>query len=64
METPNLKSVAVEMWRYLREATGDDAYERYVAHHRLAHPGEEPLDRGEWFRRRQEQKWSGVTRCC
>ncbi|HVY06274.1 MAG TPA: YbdD/YjiX family protein [Burkholderiales bacterium] len=64
MDKTNLKDLASGMWRYLRQATGDDAYERYVAHHGVAHAGEAPLTRREYFKRRQEQKWSGVTRCC
>ncbi len=64
MQTSNLRNIAAGMWRYLRQVTGDDAYERYVAHHRSAHAGEVPLDRREYFKRRQDQKWSGVTRCC
>lgn len=51
-------------WRFLREATGDDAYERYLAHHRAHHPGQPPLDRAQYFRLCQEQKWSKVSRCC
>ena len=51
-------------WRYLREVSGDDAYERYLAHHAAAHAGEVPMTRKEHFAERQRQKWTGVTRCC
>jgi uncharacterized short protein YbdD (DUF466 family) len=51
-------------WSYLREVTGDDAYERYLAHHRETHPGEAPLARDQYFRDRQERKWSKISRCC
>ena len=53
-----------QVWGYLRQVTGDDAYERYVAHSRVAHPGEIPLTRQQYYRRRQEEKWSKVSRCC
>lgn len=53
-----------QVWRFLREVTGDDAYERYLAHHCLRHPGREVLTRQEYFKLRQEQKWSKVSRCC
>jgi len=53
-----------QAWQYLRQVTGDDAYERYVAHSRQAHPGETPLTRQQYFRKRQEEKWSKVSRCC
>jgi uncharacterized short protein YbdD (DUF466 family) len=51
-------------WRYLREVTGDDAYERYLAHHQKAHPDRTPMTREQYFRKRQEEKWSKVSRCC
>jgi uncharacterized short protein YbdD (DUF466 family) len=51
-------------WRYLREVSGDDAYERYLAHHAAKHACTTPLTAKEYFAERQRQKWSGVTRCC
>ncbi|MGE3297043.1 MAG: CstA-like transporter-associated (seleno)protein [Porticoccaceae bacterium] len=51
-------------WAWLREVSGDDAYERYLAHHAAAHPDGTPLGRREFFRRRQEAAWSAVKRCC
>jgi uncharacterized short protein YbdD (DUF466 family) len=51
-------------WRYLREVSGDDAYERYLAHHAAHHAGDKLLTPKEYFAERQRQKWSGVTRCC
>jgi uncharacterized short protein YbdD (DUF466 family) len=52
------------LWHYLREVTGDDAYERYIAHRKLAHAGEAHLTRPQFFKLRQEEKWSKVSRCC
>ena len=43
---------------------GDDAYERYLAHHAAEHPDEPPMSRKDYFVQRQQQKWTGVTRCC
>jgi uncharacterized short protein YbdD (DUF466 family) len=53
-----------QSWLALRELTGDDGYERYLAHHAQAHPGEPPLDRARWFKQEQHRKWNGVRRCC
>lgn len=53
-----------QVWQFIRELTGDDAYERYLAHHLAHHPDREPLTRRDYFRLRQEQKWSKVSRCC
>jgi uncharacterized short protein YbdD (DUF466 family) len=53
------------MWRWLRTATGDDAYERYVEHHSKKHSGDPVLTRAAFYAERQHRKWSsGVNRCC
>ena len=50
----------------LRELTGDDAYERYLAHWRARHAadGAAPLDRAAFYREELRRKWDGVRRCC
>jgi uncharacterized short protein YbdD (DUF466 family) len=64
MTSAELMQIPKNLWYYLRQVTGDDAYERYVAHQQAAHPGEAPLTRRQFFKKRQEEKWSKVTRCC
>ena len=60
-----LRTAASAAWRVLRAASGDDAYERYLAHYRLHHGGEgAPMSRAEYFRAEQRRKWDGVRRCC
>jgi uncharacterized short protein YbdD (DUF466 family) len=52
-------------WAAIRELTGDDAYERYLAHWHAHHaPGSTPLDRTAFCREEQRRKWEGVRRCC
>jgi uncharacterized short protein YbdD (DUF466 family) len=51
-------------WQAIRELSGDNGYERYLAHHAAVHYGKLPLSRSVWFAHRQQQKWSGVNRCC
>jgi uncharacterized short protein YbdD (DUF466 family) len=52
-------------WAVLRRITGDDAYDRYLAHWRERHTdGGAPLDRAAFFKREQAHKWDGVRRCC
>ena len=53
-----------QFWRYVRQVSGDDAYERYLAHHRATHPDQSPLTREQYFRKSQDEKWSKVSRCC
>lgn len=54
-----------QLWRMLRTATGDDAYERYLTHFRAHHPDSGPaLTRREFCARETDRKWNGVRRCC
>jgi uncharacterized short protein YbdD (DUF466 family) len=53
-----------QFWRYLRQVSGDDAYERYLAHQRATHPDDPPLTREQYFRKCQDEKWSKISRCC
>ena len=53
-------------WTALRNLSGDDAYERYLAHRRSHDACDRgaPLDRAAFFRAEQTRKWEGVKRCC
>ena len=51
-------------WDYLRQVSGDDAYERYLVHRQQEHASETPLTRQQFFKKRQEEKWGKVSRCC
>ena len=51
-------------WYFIRQVTGDDAYERYREHMLQAHPGQPVMTVSEYYRLRTEQKWNRVTRCC
>ena len=51
-------------WHFIRELSGDDAYERYLQHAGRAHPGVEPLTPAAFQAQREARKWSGVQRCC
>lgn len=53
-----------KLWRIVRQLSGDDAYERYLAHHAAHHADTPPQSRAEYFRRREQEKWDGVRRCC
>jgi uncharacterized short protein YbdD (DUF466 family) len=59
-----LRNQLRSFWRLLRHASGDDAYERYIAHQDGMHAGEAPLTRRQFFKLRQDEKWSKVSRCC
>jgi uncharacterized short protein YbdD (DUF466 family) len=50
--------------KFVRQLSGDDAYERYIEHHAAAHSSEVLLSRKQFFKQEQERKWNGVKRCC
>jgi uncharacterized short protein YbdD (DUF466 family) len=52
------------VWETFRFIMGDDAYERYYAHHRQHHADTPLLDRREFYKQDQQAKWSGIRRCC
>jgi uncharacterized short protein YbdD (DUF466 family) len=61
-----MRLALLKIWSVIREATGDDAYERYLAHWRAEHSlnGSRPLDRSSFYRDEQRRKWDGIRRCC
>jgi uncharacterized short protein YbdD (DUF466 family) len=59
-----LKEWMLGCWKVVRQLSGDDAYERYLAHHAARHADRPPLSRREYFRRSEHEKWEGVRRCC
>ena len=48
----------------LRGVTGDDAYDKYLAHMRSNEPAATPMTEKEFFRAQMEQKWSCISGCC
>lgn len=51
-------------WGYLKEISGENAYDHYLERHRATHPGKQPIGRGEFYRRRQDEKYiSPGSRC-
>jgi uncharacterized short protein YbdD (DUF466 family) len=50
---------------YLREVSGESAYDRYVEHARREHPREPVMSRRDFERRRQDARESRTqARCC
>jgi len=55
------------LWQGIRQLSGDDAYERYLAHYQnchQTHTDHPPLSRAEFFKQWQDRQWQGVKRCC
>ena len=51
------------VWDYLKEVSGENAYDRYLEKHRATHPEKEPLKRGEFYRWRQDALYNPGSRC-
>ena len=63
--TSNLRKFCSLIWTWVRAVSGDDAYDRYLQHWRHAHFGEPaPLNRRQFQRERQAERWNGIKRCC
>ena len=60
----SLHRMAAQAWAAFRAILGDDAYDRYLGHVRLRHPGTEPMTRAAFQRTELERRWSQVNRCC
>ena len=54
------------LWKSIRQLSGDDAYERYLAHFATHHSSDlaPPLGKEEFFKQWQDNKWKGIKRCC
>jgi uncharacterized short protein YbdD (DUF466 family) len=58
------RALRAVVW-YLREVTGENAYDRYLEHQRREHPGQEPMSRREFERRRVDARDDRPEgRCC
>jgi len=51
-------------WDYLKEVSGENAYDHYLRRHRATHPGKPPMSRREFYRRRQDERFSNPGSRC
>ena len=54
----------VYAWGYLKEISGENAYDRYLAVHAATHPEVSPMARGEFYRSRQDEKFNNPGARC
>ncbi|SDK90939.1 YbdD/YjiX family protein [Streptomyces indicus] len=62
-----VRTAASRIWWYVRELTGETAYERYVAHVRKDHPDAPVQSRREFERERTDRQAADPRqgfRCC
>jgi uncharacterized short protein YbdD (DUF466 family) len=58
-----LRPVRGALW-YLREVTGETAYDKYLLVHSRTHPEKEPMTRGEFYRHRQDERYNNPGSRC
>ncbi|MBA4116071.1 MAG: YbdD/YjiX family protein [Rubrobacter sp.] len=51
-------------WWYLKEISGENAYDHYLAVHGATHPDRQPMNRGEFYRRQQDEKYNNPGSRC
>jgi uncharacterized short protein YbdD (DUF466 family) len=51
-------------WEYLKEISGENAYDRYLAVHSATHPNKPAMSRGEFYRWRQDDKYNNPGSRC
>ena len=52
------------VWYYLKEVSGENAYDRYLERHHATHPEKKPLKRGEFYRWRQDALYNNPGSRC
>jgi uncharacterized short protein YbdD (DUF466 family) len=52
------------IWEYLKEISGENAYDRYLAVHTATHPDKRAMTRGEFSRARQDDKYNNPGSRC
>lgn len=51
-------------WSWLRQVTGDAAYDNYLRHALWNTEGQQPLSRAEFYQESLRRRYSTVSRCC
>ena len=61
-----MRNTIRSLWRGIRQLSGDDAHERYLAHYAQYHRDDStmPLSKAEFFKQWQDGQWQGIRRCC
>ena len=52
------------IWEYLKEISGENAYDRYLVVHASTHPDKRAMSRGEFYRWRQDEKYNNPGGRC
>jgi uncharacterized short protein YbdD (DUF466 family) len=65
-QSPTRMNPFTKLWWWLRQITGDAAYENYLAHRRVApqETGTTAMNRDEFYADSLRRKYSGISRCC
>jgi uncharacterized short protein YbdD (DUF466 family) len=56
----------LKAWNLVRTISGDNEYDIYIENHLVCerHKLKPPMTRGEFFKKKLDEKWSKINRCC
>jgi len=63
-EMPEILRPIKAAWWYVKEISGENAYDRYLTVHTSTHPDRQPMGRGEFYRRQQNDKYNNPGSRC
>ena len=59
-----VRNCARNIWSWIRQVSGDAAYENYLRHASASGTGSKILSRQEYYLDVLRRRYSGVSRCC
>jgi uncharacterized short protein YbdD (DUF466 family) len=58
------ENVLLYLWGYLKEVSGENAYDRYLEAHARTHPDKPALSRKAFYRQRMDEKYNNPGSRC
>jgi uncharacterized short protein YbdD (DUF466 family) len=58
------ENLLLYLWGYLKEISGENAYDRYLAVHARTHPDKPPMSRKDFYRKRMDEKYNNPGSRC
>ena len=44
--------------------TGNNEYQKYLDHQKQFYPSQKPLNKQQFFAKKEQEKWNKINRCC
>jgi uncharacterized short protein YbdD (DUF466 family) len=56
--------VKIGIRRLFNIVNGNQEYQKYLTHLKASHLNQKPLNKKEFFAKKEQEKWSKINRCC